>query len=542
MPRGKKQFRSTAPRAAKVGNDETLEATNLPPVETVVRLPENAAGSRKLDFDKHYGQGCDVVVYAAQRVLDRMAQASVESRGKTLSPSTIGGYFHHGLRYFLPFCATAAAGLGRDLRLDDIDRQLIDHFIAHLAQSGAIKQTQRERYTNTKSALVAMGQSGWIATDIFPRNPFPKTNRLQKGEKPLSEPEYKKVAQALNADLHAILKRSGPLNSRELVICLMAIVARTGINPTPAMELPVDCTRPHPLKSGRYVLISFKRRGNATHIQSLRRASEIESMASAMSSVSDIVDCVRDRNAAIREASRYPESLFVFETRGGTHTGELRRLSSKVLVREIGTFVERHRLQDADGNPLRLNVMRLRKTFVNILFDRSGGDPVLTAKLAGHAMKVSNDHYLEAPASAEKDWRLMGEVRTDELLSQAKVKPLPTENTPTAQCRDTLHGRFAPGDGEHCQQFLACFRCPSFVVTGDDLYRVFSLYWMLVRMRGKMRAKQWKRHYGHIIRIIDQDIAFQFDADLVDTQKRLAKVDPHPFWRDPAVLELESVA
>ena len=63
------------------------------------------------------------------------------------------------------------------------------------------------------------------------------------------------------------------------------------------------------------------------------------------------------------------------------------------------------------------------------------------------------------------------------------------------------------------------------VVTGDDLYRVFSLYWMLVGMRERMGASAWKRVYGHIIRIIDREIAPRFDAELVAIQRQRAKVD-----------------
>jgi ribosomal protein L31E len=75
------------------------------------------------------------------------------------------------------------------------------------------------------------------------------------------------------------------------------------------------------------------------------------------------------------------------------------------------------------------------------------------------------------------------------------------------------------------------------VVTSDDLHRAFSLYWMLVRMRESMGSDAWKRAYGHIIRIIDKEIAPKFDAELVALQRQRAKAEPHPFWRDPDLLE-----
>ncbi|MFS8172928.1 phage integrase SAM-like domain-containing protein [Vreelandella titanicae] len=531
MPR--KKLQSTALRPGKAESDETLNLTSLPPSKMVVYLPEHAGGLRNLNFAKHYGNSCDVVVYAAQRAIDIMATACTESGGKTLSATTIAGYYSRGLAAFLPFCTIMASALGRDLQLNDIDRQFIDHFIAHLRQSGVSIGSQKGLYTAAKSVLVAMGQSGWIAKNIFPRNPYPNADRSLKGQPPLSEPERRSVLGALKADMRAIMKGSEPLTSDELVVCLLAIAARTGINPTPALELLTDCLQPHPIKQDRYMLVSFKRRGNGTHIQSLRRAVDVESIVSALPDVARIIDLVRERNAKPRQASNYPECLFVYESRGWANTGEMCRLNQRSLPSSIKVFLDRHQITNADGKALKLNFMRLRKTFENRLFTLSGQDPFLTARLGGHTVKISDNHYLEAPESAEKDWRLMGEVRTEELLSHNKLAPLTTQNTPVARCQDTLNGHHAPKNGEHCQKFLACFRCRSFVVTGDDLYRVFSLYWALVQMRQTMGSSAWKRIYGHIIRIIDQEVTPQFDAELVSIQRQYAKVDPHPFWRDP---------
>ena len=535
MPR--KKLQSTASRPGKAASDETLQLTDLPPVKMVVALPENSSTYRNLNFAKHYGNGCDVVVYATQRALDRMAIACVESDGKTLSATTIVNYYNSGLSTFLPFCTTMASALGRELRLDDIDRQFIDHFISHLRQIHNRVSTQKTRYARVKAVLVAIGHSGWIAKDIFPRNPFPNVNRSSRGQTALSKSEHRSVLGALKTDMRAIVQWSGPLTANDLVVCVLAIAVRTGINPTPAMELLTDCLQPHPIKQDRYVLVSFKRRGNATHIQSLRRSNDIESMVSALPDVARIIDLVCKRNASSRQASNYPQLLFVYESHSTLNFGKMCRFSRRTLTNGIKAFLDRHQINDAGGKPLKLNIMRLRKTFENRLFTLSGQDPFLTARLGGHTPKVSDNHYLEAPESAEKDWRLMGEVRTEELLRHSKVAPLSTEDTPVARCRDTLNGENAPKNGEHCQKFLACFRCRSFVVTGDDLYRIFSLYWMLVGMRQKMGASAWKRVYGHIIRIIDQEITPQFDTELLSIQRQRAKIDPHPFWRDPERLE-----
>lgn len=53
----------------------------------------------------------------------------------------------------------------------------------------------------------------------------------------------------------------------------------------------------------------------------------------------------------------------------------------------------------------------------------------------------------------------------------------------------------------------------------------------------RIGAKKWSRLYRHIIRIIDFDIAPQFDKRNVEEMRVKAKSDPHPFWRDPESLE-----
>ena len=80
------------------------------------------------------------------------------------------------------------------------------------------------------------------------------------------------------------------------------------------------------------------------------------------------------------------------------------------------------------------------------------------------------------------------------------------------------------------------------VVTKEDLYRLFSFYWLIVYEREQIGAKRWRKYFAHIIRIIDRDIVpkFDADADYVSTIRAEAQANPHPFWKNRA--QLESVA
>jgi len=322
---------------------------------------------------------------------------------------------------------------------------------------------------------------------------------------------------------------------------MLAIAARSGMNPAPLIELSVDCISKHPLKADRKLLVSYKRRGNATHIQALRKSENLELVKTVMPDVEVIIEAVIKRNEVLRTQSRdYSAHLFVYKSRSSNKSGrELSVMTSGVISQIIKTWINKYELKDDNGSRLRLNIMRLRKTFENRMYELSGQDPWVTAKMGGHSLKVSNDYYLEAPKEAEKNFRFMGEALTKELLSTPKLSALPSENTPVSKCRDSLNGQFAPHDkAEHCTNFLACVRSRSFVVTEEDLWRLFSFYWLLVYERSQIGSRKWDRFFSHIIRIIERDIVPQFDVDSIEAAKVKAKEQPHPFWQNREQLEI----
>ena len=130
----------------------------------------------------------------------------------------------------------------------------------------------------------------------------------------------------------------------------------------------------------------------------------------------------------------------------------------------------------------------------------------------------------------------LGEVRVREMLD-ANVADL-KQNTPVAGCMDPRNGHRAPKDGSPCTEVLACFRCRSCIVTQDDLYRLFSFYWSVIEDRHTGDRKGWRKLFRHIVRLIDDDIAPQFDPEVAEATRAKAKVDRHPYWRDLTMLRM----
>ncbi len=81
------------------------------------------------------------------------------------------------------------------------------------------------------------------------------------------------------------------------------------MNRTPILELVTDCVQPHPLKSNLRLLVSFKRRGNATQVVALRKSEEVSEMASIHLYAADAIDLIVERNASYPSRVRRSESL-----------------------------------------------------------------------------------------------------------------------------------------------------------------------------------------------------------------------------------------
>lgn len=542
---GKKNFqlqqsliKSVAPAQMDTGSQQQSTMASVP-ANTVVRFPENARSNRTFDFHPFYGKGYNEIVFACQHTIEYLLSESISTRQTSLSITTIVVYCHSGLRYFFDYCALLYAGLKTNVLLSHITQQSIVEYVHYLKGLDVSPVTQKTVYTLIKSVLSACYKAGYLPhADIkrlFPRNPFPNSNKQKKGERPLSQHEKRQLVLALKSEMSHILSSDRPLSCFDLTICVLSIGISTGMNPTPVLSLPTDCLQPHPLKGNLRLLVAFKRRGNATLVVSLRQSEDIALLRTVKLHVADTIDMIIERNAAQRMHYSNPNHLLVFQSGSERNNRAIRPLTANNLREPIRNLIEKYDLTDDDGQPMVLNMMRLRKTFINRIWELSGQDPLITARYGKHTPQTSNQHYWVAPPEAERNMRFIGETRIQNLLD---VTYTPAERTAIAGCKDTRYGHMAPKNGTVCTDILNCFRCKSFVVTEDDLYRLYSFYWAVVHERDRFGAKRWEKYLHHIIRIIDNDIGPQFDAERVSAARERAKTSPHPFWRNLDMMRL----
>ncbi|WP_350357411.1 hypothetical protein [Paraburkholderia fungorum] len=508
-----------------------------------VTLPAigNATSHRTLDLSAYLGRGIDAWVWACTTQL----RAFLAGGGAT--PATVRGYWSNG---FVHFCDFLIA-VGVPCQPRTLERKHISAFIAWLKGHADWAYTsQRSFYARTKPVLIGLQHRRVVrdGRDLFPANPFPHSNARYKGATPLSTGERTRLVMALRDDIIAIHKQQfDGLASAALVVYLLALAVRTGANTTPLLEMKRDCLKPHPFMPNMMLLETFKRRGNATQLKSLRFSKEEDhQLPVAM----DGVALVRKVLAMTQPlADSAPDDLkdfaCLFVREGNSDKSRLlTRMSSCTLGRGIQSLIDRHQLKADDGARLQINASRLRKTMENRLWQLSGGDIIATAALMGHAPQVADNHYLACTNSMREDATFVGEALPDIYRNAEQsdgngkvISIAPITTTRVGGCKDPYYGEKAPRDGTPCDDFFACFSCRSYAIVGapDDLHRLFSFYWFLDREKDHARSGDWRMQFHHTMRLIDAFTTDKFGSALVQTAKERARVDPHIFWKSYAI-------
>ena len=525
--KNKKRFGAPAPVEVTTTAPQSVDATSL-----VIDLPENPSSSRSLDLTPWLGTGIDAWVWACAGQL-RALLAS-----KAVTTYTIVSYWRHGMRHFFEYLEASGAAFEPQAVEPRHILQYIGWIKDHQDWSNG---TQKDRYDKTKSVLVTLIRRGIVQAhdDIFPANPFPNSNSRKSGAKPLSQTERLRLAVALRDDIIAIHKGVfADTDSAAMVVYLLAVAIRTGANPTPILEASRDCLRDHAFMPNMMLMELFKRRGNATKLLQLRYSKTHDgSLTVPMDGVALLRKALLLSEALVRDAKpEHKDRVWLYRSElKSSAAGKVSVLMSGTVGLGIAALIERHGLKADDGQPLRLNLSRLRKTLEHRLWILSGGDLIATAALMGHDPKTADIHYLACTQQMRENATFVGEALPDiydQGSTDRKVIPILPGKSPTGRCKDPYHGDKAPKNGEPCDDFFSCFACKSYAVVGspEDLHRLFSFYWFLEREMNHARTQHWREEFRNTMNLIDRFTADKFDADLVASAKERARTGPLKFW------------
>ncbi|MFP3850253.1 hypothetical protein [Pseudomonas sp. W5-01] len=532
----------------------TILPQSISEINSIVELGLNTSRSRRFDFARWYGVGIDTVTYACQRQIERF----MAGQDGAITSTTVAGYCVNGLRNFLDCCMLRAIGFGRDLLLTDINRDLIDGYLGHLAGLGVATTSQKALYTQTKPVLLALGRRGLIpliaSGDMatFPSTPFPNSNHKFKSETALTNTERQAFTAALRQAIKPIWTEGVSVTGELLAIALLVVALHTGRNNTPLLEMGRNCLRPHP-KDDTVFLVLWKRRGYNTSKVALRAETDVEQLLESTPSVRTSVECLIRRVMVLTEPldAEAPADLkgrvWLYRTRAAKNVGDVTALNSAAVAVAVTRLVAKYSLTDSDGEPLRINISRLRKTFASSIFELTGGDVATTAAALGNTLQITDQHYLAPTEEARRNWQFMGEV----LVQELRTRTIGTtyRDTPMGRCADPENGHYAPKrEGATCMNFINCLRCKHYAVTAEDLYKLFSFYFRVLSERSRMDKRLWARQYAHIPRLIDHYIIDEglrrgtFKAAAVEAAREHARTQPHPFWSIDLIDSLEVFA
>jgi len=521
---------------------------------TIVCFGPLSIHSKSFDFAPWYEVGIDSISSILQGQIERL----LRGQDAVLAATTISTYCSISLKSFLQYLIILRQNSNKDLLPESINRDLMNGYISYLSQLEISQVTQKSKYSGIKRILEILIRRGLIPCEssdktIFPRNPFPGVGHKSRGEDPLPLAQRNEFSLAVKKAVMPLFSDEQKTTSELLSYALLVIALHTGRNTQPLLEMNIDCLRSHPRDDLQF-LVLYKRRANSMNKVAVKRQVEHDSDGEVTSTVrptiARLINRVISTTAELRQYA--PEHLrnrvWLYERkksgRNGT-AGEVTSLSTAVLQVWTRHLVERYKLSDTAGKPLRINVSRLRKTFINRVYEILDGDVPATAFAAGNTTAVTQSSYLRPGENAQRNWKFMGAALVQELLTGTIGA---TEVTPMGQCTSTTQGQYAPKqENKICMSFLNCVRCTNYVVTGDDLYRLFSFYWRVFEERSRMNPVQWKRQFSHIVRLIERDIVDNgisqgiFSVEHVAQERERAKLDIHPFWRSESILSDLSV-
>lgn len=497
----------------------------------IVALPPNPRNHNIIDLRPWLGHGFDDWVWAAATVLKARLHSG------NYSVASIVSFAANGMKVFLPYLTGNQGGIVPS-RPSDMTATDVIRYIAWLRLKYPNGSTAKNYYSAFKSVLVGLMDYGFIDQShdvLLPANPFPMNGATTRGETPLSQSEMERLAAALKLDLIAIHHGGfSGLDSEALVVLMLIVGMRSGINTTPLLEMKRDCLGPHPFMPNLMLVRTFKRRGKGAQLTSLRQT-HIHDLAASIpmdgvavlkmvlgmtqNLVAEAPDGIKDRVWLYRSSQR------------GDLKGQTLCLNMGRVHENTKAIVHRHGLFADDGSVLRVTLGRLRKTMENRLWKLSDGDLLAVSAVMGHSPQVADNHYLHLDERTKAEGaKFIGEALPGKLRGHDLVP------TPTGSCKDSLQGALAPKDGStHCAEFTHCLGCPSYAIVGTvkDLHRLFSFQRFLMSEGGYYATdewSEWRLHHQDLIARIDQIAYDNFIPEMVAQAKALAEKNPHSFW------------
>lgn len=219
-------------------------------------------------------------------------------------------------------------------------------------------------------------------------------------------------------------------------------------------------------------------------------------------------------------------------------------------------FVRDHGLVDDQGNVLRLELSRLRKTYKAAWYVKTGGQ--LETFAQGHSVEVAAQHYADIPALRHVHEATIAAALDDALAasqhSEPRVLP-PTQEAAIrsdpdgvdlpaaiairdvvpfldgaqdvwlASCANFYDSPFGKADQACPSPFWACLDCRNAVITARKLPALIAFMNFTREQRGLLASEDWEAKFGRAWRRINGQILPAFPGSVVEAARKSATAD-----------------
>ena len=352
---------------------------------------------------------------------------------------------------------------------------------------------------------------------------------------------------------HTRFKRIHDLHGRrhllaaDLVSLIVLVSLDTGLEIEAIKDLRADCLK-NP--AGGYVEIEYcKRRARGAEWKRLRvRDGGSSTPGGLIRKVLQWTQPARDKLGS--------DTLWVHYTWG-------RIIPRTLSMKEpVASWTRRHDIRDEQGQPLRLNLTRLRKTHKAAWYRRTGGQ--LDRFAVGHTAAIAANHYADIPALRHVHEAAIADAMSDALdaalrpcvlspdeEAAVRVDPDHATDLPVsgaaavtalfsgeqdvwlASCGGFYASPFGT-EGEACPSpFWGCLECSNAVITARKLPALLSFLSFIRTQRQALTEADWTTKFGRVHdRIADQILPRFSDAE-IEEARQAAATDPKLIYLPP---------
>ncbi|MGW3199204.1 hypothetical protein ACWDBD_32485 [Streptomyces sp. NPDC001118] len=349
---------------------------------------------------------------------------------------------------------------------------------------------------------------------------------------------------ALNAGLY--------LRPTDILPFLVLLICETGLEPECARTLTSTCLTG---QARGFVSLNYRKRRSGRSVGKSMRVRD----GGALRHPGGLVRLALRLTRRGREQTG-SEALWVGQAQG--RVIDIFARGGRALWHHTAPWMRRHgldRLTDHDGQPVRLDLRRLRKTVKSRQYLRASG--VLVDFAQGHSREVAAGRYAAIGAHREVHERAVEDglqqalaaaipppVVLDEdgnRLEEADASPTPAQiraalsresDVFIAACTD-FHDTPHATPGKPCPvPVWGCLECPNAVFTTRHLPQILSFLDFTERQRDELAVPEWQLRYGTAWQRIVHGIRNKFRREEIATAQAIAEAGestlllPTEFW------------